>query len=180
MVEQALNFNQVIDMEIDRKKLFSILAGLSVCAQAFGQGTVQFGNFALNAYVSNALTGARVVAGSSFQAALYYAPDGVTTESSFIRIDPPAGFVIPGIFNAGTRTVPTPTPGGWTMLQVRVYEAAYGSTYEEAFVADPQNGRRALTGKSNILRIDTGNPTPPATIPAPLTGLQSFTVDISE
>jgi len=180
MVEQAFNFNQVIDMEIDRKKLFSILAGLSVCAQAFGQGTVVFSNVGLYANVSNALTGARVAAGSSFQAALYYAPDGVTNESSFIQVGPSVGFFFAGAFSAGTRTLPTPTPGGWAMLQVRVFEAAYGSTYEQARVADPQNGRRALTGKSNILRIHTGDPTRmPPIPPTELFGLQPFTIDIS-
>src|SRR5260370_18647559 len=178
MVEQAFNFNQVIDMEIDMKKLFGILAGFSVCAQAFGQGTVLFNNVNnrdLYAYVTYALTGARVVAGSSFQAALYYAPDGVTTESSFVQIGTSIGFLGPGIFDTGIRTVPTPTPGGWAMLQVRVFEAAYGGTYEEALVADPQNGRRALAGNSNILRIQTTYPTVMPPRPAPwLTGLQPF------
>jgi len=170
-------------MEVDRKKLFSILAGFSVCAQGFGQGTVLFNNVNnrdLYAYVTYALTDARVAAGSSFQAALYYAPDGVTNESSFVQIGTSIGFLVPGIIDAGIRTVPTPTPGGWTMLQVRVFEAGYGSTYEEALVADPQNGRRAMTGKSNILRIQTTDPTLMPPRPAALlTGLQPFTVDIS-
>jgi hypothetical protein len=170
-----------MDMEIDRKRLFRILAALSICAQGFGQGWVPFCNQGQNAYVSNALTRARVVAGSSFQAALYYAPDGVTTESSFIQIGSSVGFAAAGIFIGGTRTAPTPTPGGWAMLQVRVFEAAYGSSYEQALVADPQNGRRALTGKSNILRIKSVDPTviPPPTIPCQMPGLQPFTVDIS-
>src|SRR6266478_379384 len=116
-------------MEVDRKKLFSILAGMSLCARGFGQGTVVFSNVGLYANVSNALTGARVAAGSSFQAALYYAPDGVTNESSFIQVGSSVGFFFAGVFSGGARTLPTPTPGGWAMIQIRVLEAAYGSAY---------------------------------------------------
>ena len=62
------------------------------------------------------------------------------------------------------------------MLQLRAFEISYGSTYEQALAAPPQNGRYALTGKSIILRVDTADPTtvPPQTPPRP--NFPSFTV----
>src|SRR4051794_2508057 len=55
------------------------------------------------------------------------------------------------------------------MIQIRAFEATYGSTYEEAWAAPLQNGRFALTGKSVIVRVDTGNPA--STPPDPATSL---------
>ena len=68
------------------------------------------------------------------------------------------------------------------MFQVRVWETAYGNSYEAVLAnGTQQDGRLGLAGKSNVMRISTGNPsgTPPS-IPSSLVanGLQAFTVDV--
>src|SRR5262245_13663863 len=129
-------------------KTFSIVLLMFGCAiPSFAQGTVGFANGS-SSRVYNALTG--TAAGNNIRVALYYAEDGVTNESAFVQI----GLSVPltsGVIIGGTRTVPTPVPGGWAMIQIRAFEAAYGATYEEAIAAPPQNGRFALRGSSNIL-----------------------------
>jgi hypothetical protein len=152
-----------------------LLFSLAAASGALAQGTVLFANFPLS-LVTNALTGQRVPAGTTFLAALYCAADGVTDESQFVQIGPSTGFVAPGWFNDGTRTsTPAIPPGGWGMFQVRVFEAAYGASYEEL-----QYRTEGLRGKSMIVRIKTGDPlaVPPG-IPANLggtNGLKPFMV----
>src|SRR5207249_1381285 len=51
---------------------------------------------------------------------------------------------------------------------VRIWETAYGATWEGAAAAGPINCRRALLGKSPIMRIVTGaDPAPPASLNMP-------------
>ena len=149
-----------------------------------GQGLVNFANNSASA-VTNSLTGARVETGTTFRAALYYAPDGVTDESQFVQAGADTGFApLPGFIAGGTRTVPVdvaPT-GGNVMFQIRAWETAYGSTYEDALLAPSQNGRGALAGKSIIIRVNTtdANAQPPG-IPASITsgtGLTGFYLNV--
>lgn len=126
-------------------------------AQGHDQGYVLLHNFGGFGVVVNGLTGRPVEAGSAFRAALYFAPDGVTDESQFFQLGNPAGFPQPGYFSGGTRSAPTGR-GGFGMFQVRAWETAYGSTYEQAVAnTTPQNGRLALAGKSGIMRVDTAH-----------------------
>ena len=149
-----------------------------------GQGKVNFANNSATA-VTNSLTAARVVTGTTFLAALYYAADGVTDENQFLQIGANTGFnPLAGFIAGGTRTVPVDVApsGGNVMFQIRAWEAAYGLTYEEALVAPVQNGRRALAGTSNIIRVNTtdANAQPPG-IPASITagtGLTGFYLNI--
>ena len=78
-----------------------------------------------------------------------------------------------GYFNGGTIEITSVPAGGTAYVQVRVWESAKGSTYEEARAAGGK------TGKSNVFpvipshRFGPGPPEPATT----LTGLQSFKVD---
>lgn len=169
----------------------SILIGITVvtCAvQAYSQGTVTFQN--PGAAVSNILTLAPVVAGTTFRAALYWLPDQATapTTADFdARGAQAIGYTVTSFAAAGTIVVASPvridgiSPAGapgW--FQVRAWETAFGTTYEAA--RDNPNasgGRRALIGTSNIIRVDTGDPTTtPAGTPGSLTqnGLRGFYV----
>ena len=99
--------------------------------------------------------------GNTFLVALYCAADGVTDEAAFVQMGPAGGFNAPGYFNHGTRTsTPAIPPGGWGMFQVRIFESAYGSSYEQVWASG-----RGLLGKSAIVRVKTGNPqtVPPGT-----------------
>ncbi|HTD88175.1 MAG TPA: immunoglobulin domain-containing protein, partial [Candidatus Binatia bacterium] len=150
-----------------------VILALALCAgarYAWAQGQVNFANNVSNRVV-NCLTGGFVTNGSTFRAALYFAPDGVTDEASFVQAGANTTFTLPGIYNGGVRTVPA-APGTSFMFQVRVWETAYGATWEAAAAAGPISCRWPILGKSAIIRVvTTGSPDPPATIPNP-----SFTV----
>lgn len=151
------------------KKLIILGVALAAAFQTFGQGTVVFQNASASA-VTNSLTGARVVAGTTFLVALYYLPDSPTAPTSGEFDGVPAlrttGFTAAGIYVGGTLTAPTTPSGAPGWFQVRAWEAAFGSSYAEA-ASNPNQigGRLALVGQSNILRVDTGDPTtvPPGT-----------------
>ena len=150
-----------------------VILALAFCAatqSARAQGQVNFANGTSNRVV-NCLTGTFVTNGSAFRAALYYAPAGVTDEASFVQAGASTTFTSPGIFNGGTRTLPN-APGTAFNIQIRVWEAAYGATWEGAVASGPINCRWPLLGKSAIVTvITTAAPDPPATIPFP-----SFTI----
>jgi hypothetical protein len=165
--------------------VLGILAVRMVCAQ----GTIWFGNNRVT-LVSNLLTLAPVPAGTVFHAALYYLPDQpvAPTTSDFDLfgsvIGSPVEFAIPGMFVAGPRITPPSTlPGEFAWFQVRVWETAFGSTYEEALNnPNPMNGRLACVGTSNIVRVPAGDPSHPIGAPGTLVaaGLQGFYVRIPE
>jgi hypothetical protein len=155
-----------------------------VSAQVYGQGTVTFGNNSASA-ITNAFTMARVVAGTTFRVALYYLPDGPEpSRDEMLLTGLSVGANAPiapaaGLYAAGTRTTPVTTPGaGFAWFQVRCWETAFGTSYEAA-VANPlaQNGRLAIAGTSNIIRVKTGDPVNNIA-PGALTafGLQTFLV----
>jgi hypothetical protein len=148
-----------------------------------GQGTVRFSNVGLNAPVGtpcapNGFTPAP--AGTTFSVALYFAPpDQFNTAaqpdpSTMTQLGSAAFLVAPGIYDAGTRTANVSPPGGMGWFQARAWQTAYGGTYEQALA----NGA-SLIGVSAIIEISTGDPTPPATNAALLTGIGaiSFFVD---
>lgn len=155
-----------------------------VSAQVYGQGTVTFGNNSASA-ITNAFTMQRVIAGTTFRVALYYLPDGPEpSRDEMLLTGLSVGANAPiapaaGLYAAGTRTTPVTTPGaGFAWFQVRCWETAFGTSYEAAVAnAVPQNGRLAIAGTSNIIRVKTGDPVNNIA-PGALTafGLQTFLV----
>jgi hypothetical protein len=153
-----------------RTSVWTLLALILISPiSAQSQGRVQLSNFTAPNLVTNGLTGRPVPVGTTFKVALYFAPDGVVDEAEFIQLGDSAGFAPePGYFNGGSREVPGVTGGAYAMFQVRAWEAAFGSTYEEAVSnPNPQGGRRALAGKTGIMRVQPGWDTRPST---PLVG----------
>lgn len=145
--------------------LFSFLLVL----HAHGQATVNFANRitgTLDAPVFD-VDGVTRLAGSAFRARLYAGP----TEGSLAAV----GSAVPFRTGAGggyvdtggesTRTVASVAPGGRVYVQLRAWEAAKGSTYEEAQAAG------AKTGVSPIFSVIGGGGLLP---PANLIGLTSF------
>jgi len=165
-----------------------VLAALAAVNAVQAQGTVSFANSS-SSRVTNLYTFAALPAGTTFKVALYYLPDGPTQPSSWdfdaagLILGPSGGFVVPGIFNCGTRSAPT-SGGGYGWFQVRAWETAFGNTYEAAINnGSPIGGRLAAVGTSNIIRVALGNPTTtPPTVPGSLTGsgLRGFFVGIPE
>ncbi len=138
-----------------------------------GQGTVNFSNVGLNSPVGITCTTGFMPApaGTTFSVALYFAPSppGISTPpdpSTFTQVGAAAFLVAPGIYDAGIRTAQITPPGGLAWFQVKAWATAYGSTYEQALAYGAN-----LIGVSGMIEILTGNPTPPATTPARLTGI---------
>lgn len=167
------------------KKTILVVGASLLSLTIWGQGTVNFQN-TTTTLVTNSLTGRGVTGGTTFKAALYYLPDSATapTSADFDNatiLSPSVGFsggvtVASGFFQGGTRSAPTATPGAAGWFQVRAWETAFGATYEAARGNTvTQNGRLALIGTSNIIRVLTADPTAvPTPTPAPLAGLQGF------
>jgi hypothetical protein len=163
------------------KKLLITAAAVLATLSSFAQGTVNFSNAtgttAQRVRIDDPNTGALAPAGTTYSLGLYYAADGTSDESMFVMLGASTGVAgaagtPTGLYNGGNRTAPTATAGGFGMFQVRGWETAYGATYELARASG--QGR---VGKSNIVRVDTGDPTtvPPGT-PASLTaaGISGF------
>ena len=129
-----------------------------ICPQTCnGQGLVFFDNHGTSSGITNGLTWQLAEAGTKFQVALYFAQVGVLDESQFMQLDMPIGLARPGFFFGNVLTAPTAQPAGGGFFQVRVWESAYGTTFEEAVANHvPQNGRLALAGESGILDLLTG------------------------
>ncbi len=157
------------------KTVFIVVLLASVVLTGYGQGScpgvVSFNNVGGggSAIVTNSLTGQRAAAGTTFLVALYYAPVSITDPALFVQTGASTGFLQPGIFAGGTRT--TPASDIWYNVQVRVWESAYGGTYEEAVAAPEMNGRPTLRAESNVFSVLSGggigappfcsNPIPP-------------------
>ena len=163
------------------KPILLLLFFCSASSWACAQGSVNFANSSATAVYCDFVGpgGQRVPAGSYFMAELMYAPDGTPTDafnSVAIRVGAPASFFLPGLFAGGGRTVQSITPsGGFGLFQVRVWETAYGSSYNDLVT----RGLGGHAGTSAILRVDTGDPTttPPGTTASLVSaGLTSFTI----
>jgi hypothetical protein len=139
-------------------KAIAILGTLLLSAvHLFAQGSVVFSNTGGPPVIYN--NGTRVPVGSSHQAELMYAPDG-TSPADFatmaVRQGNAANFgPTTGFFSGGGRTVDSITPpGGFGLFQVRVWQTAYGTSYQDAI----NHSLLVGIGKSAIIRVDTANP----------------------
>lgn len=156
-----------------KKTLITAVAVLATL-NMYGQGTVVFSNSG-GAPVINSRTGVNVVAGSTFKVGLYYGAVGAT-ESEFAMLGASANiFPTAGFFSAGNRTAPIAAAGGNGQFQVRAWESAFGTDYAQVLGTGNPG---ALVGKSNIMLVDTGDPTStPAGAPTPIAPLmQGFSL----
>src|SRR6266852_7871392 len=139
------------------KSLFVGLLLASFVSTSYGQcvieGTVNDTNIGGPA-VTDSLPGQRVPAGTIFLVALYYAPVDITDPALFMQTGSTTGFFFPGYFSGGTRYVPMSVTS--YNFQVRIWESAYGSSYEQAVAAPEMNGRPALRAESNVFRLQSG------------------------
>jgi hypothetical protein len=155
----------------------SIGLSLATFHPAFGQSSFAFRNYYppnVNAPVFNA-QGQPL--GSSYRAELWGAatPDSLTPllvlgENNRREILPfvNGGYVISITAYLSVYSV---APGGWAWLQMRAWDAQLGGTYEE--VAALGMGRY---GESALFYAQGGNPLDQFPTPAPLIGLQSFSL----
>jgi hypothetical protein len=157
-----------------------VCLGASAAVQLHGQGTVNFSNNGLNASVIMGETitfgtntyaaGTKAPAGTTFSVALYFAPFAAANPvppdpSTFIQVGASAFLAAAGTYYAGTRTASITPPGYFGWFQVKAWDTACGATYEQALVMDG-----VVLGISNVIAVDTGDPTTGGT-PALLTGI---------
>ncbi|MCX6922868.1 MAG: immunoglobulin domain-containing protein, partial [Verrucomicrobia bacterium] len=140
---------------------------------AWAQGTVLFNTHSggVNAPVRDT-DGTTLLAGNAFRAQLYAGPQG-STESALQAVGVPVAFLTgtsAGYVNGGTVTVTGIAAGANAAIQMRVWETAYGTTYEQALAAGSK------TGRSTILTLTLGGGGSPPTPAASLTGLQPFSL----
>lgn len=143
------------------KKLVIMAAAVFATVNIFAQGVVNFSNIGATQRVTNSMTGATAAIGSTFLVQLYYAPDASGgAETALMPISPAIGIgPQAGLFSGGFRTAPVTPPGAFAYFQVRAWESAFGTSYEEALAKGAVGGRTSLLGKSNIIRVDTADPT---------------------
>jgi hypothetical protein len=104
------------------------------------------------------------ISGTLVRAVLYYLPyteesPPPTSDEFTITLQPGLATLLPGgAFNPAIRTTPSTTmPGEFAWFQVKAWETAFGTSYEQAAAnQQPQGGRCALLGTSSILKVRTG------------------------
>ncbi len=159
-----------------KARLVLAIALLGTC-QLYGQGTVNFSNLFLNAPVYNSATCSDAIAGTTFSAALYFAPYDPLNPippdpATLTQVGASTNLVAAGIYNGGIRTATNINPpGSLGWFQVKAWENAFGTTYEQA-----QTNPAALIGASNIILVLTGDPGPPPGIPGILIGISGITL----
>lgn len=175
------------------KQLLLAVGIIGVALSSFAQGTVVFNNrFTASTPPVDAPVYRDVVTGSladrlegtAWLAQLY----GGAANQTEAQLVPVLGAAVPfrtgaaaGYVDVGTdnsRTIPGTVSGGSAVLQLRVWSAAAGATWEVAQAA-AQTNPTYRTGKSNLITVSgLGGPVPssPDAPPAPLVGLQSFAV----
>jgi hypothetical protein len=157
------------------KKRLVLAIVLLATFQLYGQGTVNFSNFGLNALVYNSQTCLNAVAGTTFSAALYFAPYDplnpvLPDPATMTQVGASTTLIAAGLYLGGIRTASNITPpGSLGWFQVKAWATAFGTTYEQA-----QTNPAALIGASNIILVQTGNP--PLGAPGNLTGISGITL----
>lgn len=156
------------------KKLILSVACVLAAVSAYGQATVNFANVAagLSAPVFDVDKSTKI--GSSAYLAQLYAGVDAGSLAAVPGSTPFLGTAAPftGFFNGGTKTLTGITAGSRPFFQVKAWEASGGATYDAALAA----GKK--TGFSTVFQIgvDTGGVGSPATPPAALIGLTSFSL----
>lgn len=157
--------------------LLAVVPGL----MAFAQGTVTFANagVGLNAPVFHS-DGTTKLAATTYEAILM----GGATAGALAQYGSTASFIgagAPGYFNGGAATISTVAPGSTGFFQVIVWDSTLGNTTtgatEAEAVAYAAAGHGDVIGFSTIFQNTTGGVGSPATPPATLTGLTSFSLN---
>ena len=131
-----------------------LLAALAINECRAEAGQINLAN-SLSSIISNSVTVLHVRSADGINILPYFAPAGTTDEALFTPSFPSIRLGSPfmGRYNGGIRTLSEFSAGTTVNVQMRAFETNYGTTYEAAFGAPVQNGRRAMIGKSAIAQI---------------------------
>lgn len=164
-----------------KKLVATTVATALVGLAAYSQGTVNLANIvpgSINAPINQA-DGTTKLVGPTYVAGLLAGP----TSTSLAFIGSPVPFLTgagAGYFPATTETVNTVAPGASAFVQVVAWNVAQYATYDLAHTAFTANGVGNVVGWSGIYQITTGGSGSPPAVPAPITGLTSFNLQIPE
>jgi hypothetical protein len=154
------------------KKPFLTAALGVTCISAFAQGTLDFANAGPGYHAQVTDTdGVTGLAGSAWEADLYWVPGTVTDSTLLLPLNQPATFstnpVLAGYFFGGNeRKIPGADALSTITAQIRVWDTASGSSWVQA---STKNGARI--GESILFQVGPlGGDSPPLT-PAIMTGL---------
>jgi hypothetical protein len=153
-----------------KKLTATLLASSLLGLAAYAQGTINFVNVNNGVGLNSPVTffdGTTKVPTTGFTAELFAGPDA----GSLVSVAT-ATFIAPGYFNGGTATINSVLPGAVATLQVRVWSTASGS-FAAAQAANVQN----TWGQSGVFTLATGGGGTPASPPAAMAGLQSFSLN---
>ncbi|MGC8988920.1 MAG: immunoglobulin domain-containing protein, partial [Verrucomicrobiia bacterium] len=137
-------------------------------------GTVNFNNIAAPSGVDAPIydsDGVTKLSGAAFLAQLYAgkAADQLVPVGPAVPFE--TGVAVGYVCQRFTsRVIPFVAPGEPVFVQMRVWETAFGATYETAVLAGGK------TGASDVLNVVTGGAGSPPSLPADLAGLKSFSV----
>lgn len=133
----------------------SAVAVLNIPDHLPGAGTISFLNFSFNRVLD--VDGTNFVAvGGTLVVGLFAgpAPDNLQLQAPVIGFTP-----VPGRFLGGTRTISNTVPNQLVWMQVKVWDSAFGDSYEEAIAA---GGKR---GDSELFQVRLGGSIiPPGTL----------------
>ena len=152
----------------------ALLASLTMALSpmpVLGQGWVEFENFgAVDAPIYD-VDSRTLLAGPDFLAQLYAAAPG----QSLQPVGVPAPFLsgeYAGYFQGNDYAIPGVPPFATAVVQVVAWRASDGATFKEA------NHLGGHVGESPHLTLVLGDVQLPSQLPAPLTGLQSFSLHV--
>lgn len=148
------------------KKLLLTAAAMMVAVGVYAQGSVNFANFAsgVDAPVFD-VDNTTALDGNTYMAQLYAGAD----EASLA----PVGAAVPFLSGAGAgywaptaRQIASVAPGSPAAVQVRAWNTTTGADWDSALIR----------GESAVLTVTTGGAGAPPSLPAVMTGLESFSL----
>jgi hypothetical protein len=161
IIESSIEQNQINSKPM-KKSVLAIVCAMATVG-AYAQGTVNFANAGAwgTAPVFNT-DGTTPLAGAGFMAELYGGADA----ASLLPVGSATPFLVSGFFNGGATSVGTVQPGATGSFQVRAWDVSTGTGWDDATVR----------GESTVFQVATGGSGAPASPPAGLAGLTSFSL----
>ncbi len=115
-------------------------SGTSLSVNVAAGGTVNLANLSSNR-VYDVGASSLVPAGGSLVVGLFHATNG----GGFVQVGGTTSFILPGRFAGGIRFIPGTAAGQSVELQVRVWDTAFGATYDDA-----AGGRRGASSTFSV------------------------------
>lgn len=166
------------------KRLLIMAAAVAMMAvSVYGQGQVNFSTLSgANGKIwkdtvpaSTTQTAGRVVGADGMVGQLYWSPVGMDNFQAF-DVSKPVGTTSAGNILGGTVALPGQAAGTMVQMQLRVWETAYGATFEAASTAGAMGNRFAYLGTGSTFTVGLGGGGTTIPVPSIATLFQPFAV----